>query len=108
MPEFKSVQENLGVGIRVRYTISSMQQTTQKKTVGIYSTPTCHFCQMAKEFFGENNIQFTNYDVSKDLERRQEMFDITNQMGVPVIVIGDDVVIGFDREKIAELLGIPA
>jgi glutaredoxin len=63
---------------------------------------------MAKEFFGEHNIQFTNYDVSKDLERRQEMFEITSQMGVPVIVIGDDVVIGFDREKIAELLGIPA
>jgi glutaredoxin len=63
---------------------------------------------MAKEYFAENNIQFTNYDVSKDLEKRQEMFDITNQMGVPVIAIGDDVIIGFDREKIAELLGLPA
>lgn len=63
---------------------------------------------MAKEYFAENNIQFVNYDVSKDLERRQEMFDITSQMGVPVIVIGDDVIIGFDREKIAELLGIKA
>jgi len=85
-----------------------MEQTTQQKAVAIYSTPTCHFCQMAKEYFGEHNIQFTNYDVSKDLTRRQEMFEITNQMGVPVIVIGDDVVIGFDREKIAELLGLPA
>jgi glutaredoxin 3 len=85
-----------------------MDTPTQTKTVAIYSTPTCHFCQMAKEFFAENNIQFTNYDVSKDLERRQEMFEITNQMGVPVIVIGDDVVIGFDREKVAELLGVPA
>ena len=85
-----------------------MPPTTQQKTVSIYSTPTCHFCQMAKEYFGENGIQFTNYDVSKDLERRQEMFDITSQMGVPVIAIGDDVIIGFDREKIAELLGLPA
>ena len=85
-----------------------MESTTQQKTVAIYSTPTCHFCQMAKEYFAENNIQFVNYDVSKDLERRQEMFDITSQMGVPVIIIGDDVVIGFDREKIAELLGIKA
>lgn len=80
--------------------------TTQQKTVAIYSTPTCHFCQMAKEFFGEHGVEYTNYDVSKDLERRQEMFEITSQMGVPVIVIGDDVVIGFDREKVAELLDI--
>ncbi len=85
-----------------------MDTPTQQKPVAIYSTPTCHFCQMAKEYFAEHNIQFTNYDVSKDLERRQEMFDITSQMGVPVIVIGDDVIIGFDREKIADLLGIPA
>ena len=81
-------------------------QGTQQKTVAIYSTPTCHFCQMAKEFFAENNIEYTNYNVAQDLERRQEMFTITNQMGVPVIVIGDDVVIGFDREKLSELLGI--
>ncbi len=85
-----------------------MDQPTQQKTVAIYSTPTCHFCQMSKEFFAENNIQYTNYDVSKDLERRQEMFSITNQMGVPVIVIGNDVVIGFDKEKLSELLGITA
>mgnify|MGYP001561269795 CR=1 FL=1 len=83
-----------------------MDQPTAQKTVAIYSTPTCHFCQLSKEFFAANNIQYTNYDVSKDLERRQEMFSITNQMGVPVIVIGDDVVIGFDREKLAELLGL--
>ncbi len=81
-------------------------QKTQQKTVAIYSTPTCHFCQMSKEFFAEHGIEYTNYDVSKDLQRRQEMFEITNQMGVPVIVIGDDVVIGFDKEKLSELLGI--
>ncbi len=81
---------------------------TAQKTVSIYSTPTCHFCQMAKEFFAENKIEYTNYDVSKDLARRQEMFTITSQMGVPVIIIGDDVVIGFDRDKIAELLGVAA
>lgn len=83
-----------------------MSTPSTPKTVSIYSTPTCHFCQMAKEYFGEHSVEYTNYDVSKDLERRQEMFNITQQMGVPVIMIGDDVVIGFDREKIAELLGI--
>ena len=81
-------------------------QSTKQKTAAIYSTPTCHFCQLTKEFFAEHGVEFTNYDVSKDLERRQEMFSITNQMGVPVIVIGDDVVIGYDREKLAELLDI--
>jgi glutaredoxin-like YruB-family protein len=79
-----------------------------QKTVTIYSTPTCHFCQASKEFFAENGVQFTNYDVSKDLEKRQEMIDMTGQMGVPVIRIGDDVVIGFDEEKLRELLAIPA
>ncbi len=81
-------------------------KATQQKTVAIYSTPTCHFCQMSKEFFAEHGIEYVNYDVSKDLQRRQEMFEITSQMGVPVIVIGDDVVIGFDKEKLSELLGI--
>jgi glutaredoxin 3 len=79
---------------------------TSQKTVAIYSTPTCHFCQMAKEFFGEHGVEYTNYDVSKDIEKRQEMFNITSQMGVPVIVIGEDVVIGFDKGKLVELLGI--
>ena len=85
-----------------------MDKQTQKKTVAIYSTPTCHFCQMTKDFFAENKVEYTNYDVSKDLERRQEMFNITSQMGVPVIVIDKDVIIGFDKEKLSELLGIVA
>ena len=83
-----------------------MDTNTPQKPVAIYTTPTCHFCQMTKEFFHEHGIEYTTYDVAKDLERRQEMFTITNQMGVPVIVIGDDVVIGFDKEKLSELLGI--
>lgn len=78
------------------------------KQVTIYSTPTCHFCNMAKEFFAEHNVEFTNHDVSADLEKRQEMIEMTGQMGVPVIRIENDVVIGFDKEKVSELLGIGA
>ena len=78
------------------------------QTVTIYSTPTCHFCQMAKEFFTEKNVAFTNYDVSVDAAKRQEMIQMTGQLGVPVIRIGDDIVIGFNREKIAQKLGIAA
>lgn len=72
--------------------------------VTIYSTPVCHFCQSAKEFFKENNIEYTENDVAADAEKRQEMIDLTGQMGVPVIKIGDDVIIGFDEPKIKELL----
>ncbi|MDE2020438.1 MAG: NrdH-redoxin [Patescibacteria group bacterium] len=85
-----------------------MGNGTQQKTVAIYSTPTCHFCQMTKEFFKENNISYQDYNVATDLGKRQEMFNITEQMGVPVTVIGDDVVIGFDKAKLSELLGIAA
>ncbi len=76
------------------------------KTVTIYSTPVCHFCHAAKDFFAANNIAFTEHDVAADLEKREEMIEMTNQMGVPVIRIGDDVVIGFDEDKLKELLEI--
>lgn len=74
--------------------------------VTIYSTPVCHFCQAAKEFFKENNVEYTENDVAADAEKRQEMIDLTGQMGVPVIKIGDDVIIGFDEPKIKELLAL--
>lgn len=75
-------------------------------TVTIYSTPACHHCQAAKEFFGENDIEYTEHDVAADQEKRQEMIDMTGQMGVPVIKIGDDVVVGFDEAKVKELLHV--
>lgn len=78
------------------------------KTITIYSTPTCHFCQLAKEFLTEKNIPYTNYDVSQDAAKRQEMIQMTGQLGVPVIVINDSIMVGFDREKLAEKLGVEA
>ena len=66
----------------------------------------CHFCHAAKDFFTENDVKYTEYDVASDAEKRQEMIEMTNQMGVPVIRIGDDVIIGFDEGKIKELLAI--
>jgi len=76
------------------------------KQVSIYTTPTCHFCHAAKTFFGENNVAFEEYDVAVDAEKRNEMIEMTGQMGVPVIKIGDDVVVGFDEGKVKELLGV--
>ncbi len=75
-------------------------------SVTIYSTPVCHFCHAAKEFFAENNVTYTEHDVASDAEKRQEMIDLTGQMGVPVIKVGDDIIIGFDEPKLKELLKI--
>lgn len=74
------------------------------KTVTIYSTPVCTYCRAAKEYFAEHDVAYTEYDVAADLEKRQEMIEMTGQMGVPVIRIDNDVVIGFDESKVAELL----
>jgi len=63
---------------------------------------------MAKEFFTEKGVQYTNYDVSTDAAKRQEMIQMTGQLGVPVIVIDGSTVIGFNREKVAEKLGVAA
>ena len=78
------------------------------KTVTIYSTPTCHFCQMTKDFLKEKGIGYTDYDVARDLEKRQEMIQKSGQMGVPVIFIGNELIIGFDKERIATCLGVAA
>ena len=76
------------------------------KNVTIYSTPTCHFCHMAKDYFKENNIAYTEYDVASNLEKRKEMVEKSGQMGVPVIVIGDEVTVGFDKPRIVGLLAL--
>ena len=76
------------------------------KTITIYSTPTCHYCEAAKNFMNVNNVTFTEVDVSTDAEQRQHMVEMTGQMGVPVIRIDDDVIVGFDEEKVKEVLGI--
>ncbi|MEI6553247.1 MAG: glutaredoxin domain-containing protein [bacterium] len=72
----------------------------------IYSTPSCAFCVMAKEFFKANNVPFEEFNVAADLEKRKEMMQKTGQMGVPVIDIDGSIVIGFDKEVIAKKLGI--
>lgn len=82
--------------------------TRMDKNVTIYSTPTCHFCQMAKEFFKEKGVGYTEFNVAQDLEKRQEMIQKSGQMGVPVIFVGNDLIIGFDKERLASSLGVTA
>ncbi len=77
-----------------------------KKTVTIYSTPVCQYCHMAKDFFKENGVEFTEHDVAADTDKRQEMIEMTGQMGVPVIRIDDSILVGFDEAKLRELLEV--
>ncbi len=74
--------------------------------IKIYSTPWCTYCKMAKEYFKENKVEYTDFDVSTDEKARNEMLSRSNQSGVPVIDIDGTLVIGFDKPRIAQLLGI--
>jgi len=78
------------------------------KNVTIYSTPTCHFCNMTKDFLKEKGITYTEYNVASDLEKRQEMIQKSGQMGVPVIYVADELIVGFDKERLMSTLGITA
>ncbi|RME78435.1 NrdH-redoxin [Candidatus Woesearchaeota archaeon] len=73
-------------------------------TVEIYSTPSCPYCKAAKEYFKSEGIEYVDYDVSKDHKKAEEMLELSGQTGVPVIVIGDYVIVGFDKEAITKAL----
>lgn len=77
-----------------------------KPKVTIYSTPTCHFCHAAKDFFTANSVPFTDYNVATDLEKRKEMIQKSGQMGVPVITIDNNLVVGFDEDRLRGLLAV--
>ncbi|MBI2355876.1 MAG: glutaredoxin family protein [Candidatus Doudnabacteria bacterium] len=72
--------------------------------VTIYTTKTCPYCKMAKQYFAQNNVQYEEKDVTTDAALAQEMIDKSGQMGVPVILIDDQVVVGFDKPRLQELL----
>lgn len=74
--------------------------------VTIYTTPTCVYCKMAKEFFKQNNINYEEKNVLTDLKARDEMIQKSGQMGVPVIDVDGQLIVGFDRRKLSELLSI--
>lgn len=74
--------------------------------VVVYSTPTCVYCKMAKDYFKEHNVAYEEKDVTMDMDAQEEMIEKSGQMGVPVITIDNEMIIGFDQRKIAELLGI--
>ena len=74
------------------------------KKVTIYSTPTCVYCKMAKDFFAKNNIAYEEHDVAMDQQAREEMFAKSHQMGVPVIDVHGKIIIGFNKPEIERAL----
>ncbi len=76
------------------------------KHVKIYSTLTCPWCLKAKQFFKDNNIVFEDTDISNNQSAAEEMVQKSGQMGVPVLDIEGEIIIGFDKEKIKSALGL--
>ena len=74
------------------------------KKVVIYSTPTCPFCKRAKNYFSQKGIPYTDINVAADREKTKEMIQKSGQMGVPVIVIDGEVVVGFNQIQLDKLL----
>jgi len=76
------------------------------KEVTIYTTPSCVYCKMAKDFFRQQSIAYKEVDVAEDLGGRQEMIEKSGQLGVPVIDVAGQIIIGFDKPRLTELLEV--
>ena len=74
--------------------------------VTIYTTLSCAYCKMTKEFFKEHNVEYDEKDVSTDAAARDEMIAKSNQMGVPVIDVDGQLTVGFDKGRLSQLLSI--
>ena len=74
------------------------------KKVVIYSTPTCPYCKRAKEYLSRRGISYTDIDVAQDKEKAREMTQKSGQMSVPVIIIDDEIVVGFNQAQLDKLL----
>jgi len=72
----------------------------------MFSTPTCTYCRKAKQYFRQKQVPFRDVDVSKDQAAARDMVKRSGQQGVPQILIGNQVIVGFDRPKIDRLLGL--
>ena len=78
----------------------------KQKRVIVFSTPTCSYCNMAKQYFRRNKVRFRDVDISKDPAAARDLVRRTGQMGVPVIDIGGKMIVGFDKPKINDMLNI--
>ena len=74
--------------------------------VSIYTTPSCVYCRMTKEFFKKNNIPYQEFNVASDIKAREEMIGKSGQLGVPVTIVDGQIVIGFEPGRLSQLLGL--
>lgn len=74
--------------------------------ITIYSTPSCVYCKMAKQYFKQNNLTYTEHNVQEDMQAQQEMIAKSHQLGVPVIDVDGEIFVGFDKRGLAEVLKI--
>jgi glutaredoxin 3 len=72
--------------------------------VTVYSTPSCGYCRKLKDYFKENRVKFSDYNVAEDLRRAEEMVNKSGQMGVPVVDINGTVIVGFNKAQIDKAL----
>jgi len=74
--------------------------------VTVYSTPTCKYCVVAKDFLKENGVEFEEVNVSEDADKKKEMIEKSGQLGVPVITIDDKVIVGFSKDELTRALDL--
>jgi glutaredoxin 3 len=74
------------------------------RSIKVYTTSTCPYCTMLKDFLKEKGVEFVNYDVGGDNEKLKEMREKSGQFGVPVIDIDGRMIVGFDKEEIEKAL----
>jgi glutaredoxin 3 len=77
-----------------------------KKKFKVYSTPDCPYCKAAKQFLKANKVDFENIDVSKNQKAAHEMVEKSGQMGVPVIDTGNEIIVGFDQDKLEKAIKV--
>ena len=83
-----------------------MASATKKRKVKMFTTPTCVYCTLAKQFFKENKIDFEEVDVAKDRSAAEEMIEKSGQMGVPVIEVDGKTIVGFNKPALKQALGL--
>lgn len=72
--------------------------------VSVYTTPTCTYCTLVKNYFREQNVRFTEYNIARDQRKAEEMMHKSRQAGVPVIDFNGKIIVGFDRDRLEKLI----
>ncbi len=81
-------------------------QTRQSSRVVVFSTPTCSWCRKLKTYLKQNQVRFKDVDVSRDANAARDIARRTGQMGVPVTLINNHPIVGFDKAQIDRMLGL--